>query len=173
MEVFQISFFLHVQVFRHPHLHAGPLANLFSMKAVTLTVTFAGCLDGCPYAEGADRAMCPVLCTLANRRVVGCSAKSSEIPEGAAHPAWCPLPDREVDAGVRLAEVRACIDCTHYAGIGDCGWPESRATGFSGRHLRAVDIETAHARVPKDCPLPKAGRREREGDRYISSGSIR
>ena len=142
------------------------------MKAVTLTVTFAGCLDGCPYAEGSDRAMCPIFCTLSNRQVVGYSSKSSEIPAGTAHPPWCELPDRAVDAGVRLAEVRACIVCPHYAGIGDCGWPESRETGFSRRHLRAVDIETAHARVPKDCPLPKAGRREREGDRYISSGSI-
>src|SRR5690554_4328084 len=111
MEVFQISFFLHVQVFRHPHLHAGPLANLFSMKAVTLTVTFAGCLDGCPYAEGADRAMCPVFCTLAQRQVVGHSSKSSAIPAGQAHPPWCELPEVVITGEVRLAEVRACIVC--------------------------------------------------------------
>ena len=152
---------LHMQAPRHPHLHADPPTNPLLMKAVTLTVTFAGCLDGCPYAEGADRAMCPIFCTLSNRQVVGHSSKSSEIPAGTAHPPWCELPDREVDAGVRLAEVRACISCPHYAGIGDCGWPESRATGFSRRHLRAVDIETAHAGVPMDCPLPKAGRAER------------
>ena len=29
------------------------------MKTVTLTLTFAGCLDGCPHAEGADRIMSP------------------------------------------------------------------------------------------------------------------
>lgn len=128
------------------------------MKAVTITVTFAGCLDGCPYAEGADRAMCPVFCTLANRRVVGYSSKSSEIPAGKAHPPWCPLPDREVDAGVRLAEVRTCVSCPHYAGLGDCGYPESRAPGFSGRHFVGVDVAAAHAGMPEGCPLPKAGR---------------
>lgn len=65
------------------------------MKAVTLTVTFAGCLDGCPHAEGADRIMSPVFCTRANRRVIGYSSKSSEIPPGAAHPPWCPVADTE------------------------------------------------------------------------------
>jgi hypothetical protein len=67
-----------------------------------------------------------------------------------------------VEAGVRLAEVLACIVCPHYAGIGDCGWPETRATGFSGQHLREVDIAAAYAGVPGDCPLPKAGM---EGER--------
>ncbi len=69
------------------------------MKTVTLTVTFAGCLDGCPHAEGADRILSPVFCTRANRRVIGYSSKSSEIPLGATHPPWCPVADTGREAG--------------------------------------------------------------------------
>ncbi len=63
------------------------------MKSVTVTITFRGCFDGCPYAEGADRTMCPVYCTRVDRRVMGYSQSSCEIPAGADYPPWCTVPD--------------------------------------------------------------------------------
>lgn len=63
------------------------------MKSVTITLNFKGCLDLCPYASGADSPMSPIYCTLADRRVVGYSTKSCEIPDGEDYPPWCPLPE--------------------------------------------------------------------------------
>lgn len=124
------------------------------MKAAI--ITFRGCMDGCPHAEGADRIMSPVFCTLANRKVIGYSSKSSEIPEGDVHPPWCPMPDADPDA--RYAVVRTCIECQHYVGCGDCGYPKTRSMRLERKDLRALDIHAAHRGIAEGCPLPRAGR---------------
>lgn len=87
------------------------------------------------------------------RAEVGHSSRSSEIPEGEAHPPWCPMPDCDPDT--RYAVVRTCVECQHYVGCGDCGYPKTRSTGFERKDIRALDIQAAHRGIADGCPLPK------------------
>jgi hypothetical protein len=60
-----------------------------------------------------------------------------------------------VDA--RMIRITKCVECPHYAGIGDCGFPGTKTTGFSPP-LREIGFGeySPHETIPPWCPLPKA-----------------
>ena len=64
------------------------------MKQATVTLTFTGSLDGCPYADFTGIHNALVYCREEERPVVGYTEGSDERVGGKA-PAWCPVPDVE------------------------------------------------------------------------------